>query len=477
MTPPRPYFSRLAAKGDTSTLDPYVSPTAPAWSRYLILLVIFCAILLGAASEAIADVSVIGSDRQSLTLQRGQGRLLRFDQPVSSVMVADPSVADVQVVSGNVVYLFGKLSGETNLIALDESDRPQASMRLRVDTNGQAVNETRHRVSGDTAIRIRSEGQQLVAEGMEQDVGGAIDTRSILEQYTPEGSRALDRTTYEGSPQINIRVRFAEVSRSELESYGIDWNALVSSGDFSFGLITNNNLAGSGASALSGSYSGNGDSVDALLSALQNNGLVRILAEPNITAVTGQTASFLAGGEIPIPVPVNSELVGIEYKRFGVSLLFTPTLLPGGRISMEVNPEVSSLVNDTSVTIAGYNIPALQVRSADTVVEVGSGQTFAIAGLFQRTDATNARQVPILGDIPILGELFQSRRYQRDETELVILLTPYIVAPSSTRPPVSPLQQARSSDAPRLAPDMPKTHGQPGQQDFGFYLDTGGPAS
>ena len=163
------------------------------------------------------------------------------------------------------------------------------------------------------------------------------------------------------------------------------------------------------------------DGVDGLLQALQRNNLLQILAEPNITAVTGETASFLAGGEIPIPVPVGNDLVGIEYKQFGVSLMFTPVLLPNERISLEVRPEVSSLTS-SGVEIGGISVPGLQVRRADTVVEVGSGQTFAIAGLFQR-DASNAiERVPVLGDLPILGNLFRSRRFQRSETELVILI-------------------------------------------------------
>jgi pilus assembly protein CpaC len=292
-------------------------------------------------------------------------------------------------------------------------------------------------------------GNQLVAEGSSPTVESAMATQSTLDAQAPAGG-SINRSTYDGATQINIRVRFAEVARDELLSYGVSWNTLINNGSFSFGVLTSNiapNPIGGGT-----------DSIDGLLQALQQNNLLQILAEPNITTVSGQTASFLAGGEIPIPVPVNSELVGIEYKQFGVSLLSTPTLLPNGRISMEVRPEVSSIASD-SVRIGGYDVPSLQVRRADTVVEVGSGQTFAIAGLFQRQASNQIERIPLLGDMPILGNLFRSRRFQRNETELVILITPYLVAPSSAPVPRMPLDRAQVSRNPQLEDDP-----------FGFYL-------
>jgi len=176
-----------------------------------------------------------------------------------------------------------------------------------------------------------------------------------------------------------------------------------------------------------------------MLDALQANGILQILAEPNITAMTGQTASFLAGGEVAIPVPVNRDLVGIEYKSFGVSLLFNPTLLPNGRIALQVRPEVSSVVSGGTVDFGNFHVPSFSVRRADTRVEVGSGQTFAIAGLFQRESSQDIEKLPLLGALPILGNLFRSKRFQRNETELVILITPYLVEPVRSRTLATPL--------------------------------------
>ena len=363
-----------------------------------------------------------------MTLETGQGRILRFDHDVASVFVANPEVADVQVVSSGVIYLFGKQAGDTNLIALGADEQSQASLRLQIRDDSALASQALRDIDGDSQIHLRMAGNQLVAEGSSPTVESAMATQSTLDAQAPAGG-SINRSTYDGATQINIRVRFAEVARDELLSYGVSWNTLINNGSFSFGVLTSNiapNPIGGGT-----------DSIDGLLQALQQNNLLQILAEPNITTVSGQTASFLAGGEIPIPVPVNSELVGIEYKQFGVSLLSTPTLLPNGRISMEVRPEVSSIASD-SVRIGGYDVPSLQVRRADTVVEVGSGQTFAIAGLFQRQASNQIERIPLLGDMPILGNLFRSRRFQRNETELVILITPYLVAPSSAPVPRMP---------------------------------------
>ncbi|MGQ7244341.1 type II and III secretion system protein family protein [Salinicola sp. V024] len=426
-------------------------------SQVTLLLLATVTSLIVTSLPAQGDVAVDASGG-AMSVETGQGRILRFDQQVASVFVANPAVADVQVVSPGVIYLFGKQAGDTNLIALGADDESQASLRLQVRDGDAQASEALRGVDGDSQVRLHMAGNQLIAEGRSNSVEGAMATQSTLDAQAPAGG-SLDRSTYDGTNQINIRVRFAEVARDELLSYGVSWNALINNGSFSFGVLTSNIASSAGS-----------EGVDGLLQALQQNNLLQILAEPNITTVSGQTASFLAGGEIPIPVPVNSDLVGIQYKQFGVSLLSTPTLLPNGRISMEVRPEVSSLTSD-NVQIAGYDVPSLQVRRADTVVEVGSGQTFAIAGLFQRQVSNELERIPVLGDIPILGQLFRSRRFQRNETELVILITPYLVRPSSSPAPRTPLDRAQVSANPRLGDDPAQHARSAGIDDpFGFYL-------
>jgi pilus assembly protein CpaC len=266
------------------------------------------------------------------------------------------------------------------------------------------------------------------------------------------------------------------VSRDELMAYGVSWGAIVNSGSFSFGLLTGSFARGQpvaqGANQVMAGIRSSNVNIGVLLEALQQNGVVTILAEPNITAVTGQTASFLAGGEIPVPVPVNQNLVGIEYKPFGVSLLFTPTLLPNERIAMRVRPEVSSLSTTGAVVIQSISVPALQVRRADTTVEVASGQTFAIAGLFQRNGSQDVDKFPVLGEVPVLGELFKSSRYRRNETELVILITPYLVKPTSSRAMKTPLDSPNGAlSGPTLKPQLGETTRRDVQRGFGFYAE------
>ena len=254
---------------------------------------------------------------------------------------------------------------------------------------------------------------------------------NIARTFSPPEQPPINNMTVTGSQQVNIRVRFAEVSRTELQSYGVDWNVGYKSAGFEFNMFQNNGVP----SGNSGNFGLNlgqdhGINFDILIEALQRNGIVKILAEPNLTAVTGQTAKFLAGGEIPIPIPQGNDVVTVQYKQFGVSLGFTPTLIGRNRIALNVQPEVSSL-SDSGAAIGanGFQLPSFIVRRADTTVEVASGQTFAIAGLFQQRTARNVEKFPVLGDVPVLGPLFQSQRFQREETELVILITPYLVEP------------------------------------------------
>lgn len=397
----------------------------------------------------------------AIDLPRGEGRVVRFDTPVASVFVADVAVADIQLVSPRAAYVYGKQVGATQLIALDGNDREVAQLPVRIGTGASR---------GGAAVREQPNGKRVTARGRVDSLDAALDVQSALSGHADQGVLPVNATTLADLPQINLRVRFAEVSREELLRYGVNWSALLSRSSFSFGLSTggplSNVAAGAGNFVVGGFQSGSA-SIDVLLQALQTNGVLEVLAEPNITTVTGRTASFLAGGEIPVPVPVNRDLVGIDYKPYGVSLVFTPTLLPNDRISLQVRPEVSTLSATGVVEFGDMQIPAFQVRRADTQVEVGSGQTFAIAGLFQRSSASDVQKLPMLGDIPILGQLFRSQRFLRNETELVILITPYLVRPPAGGTAATPLDGALENPA-RLLADGPM--GLRHASDFGFYV-------
>lgn len=404
-----------------------------------------------------ASLSTTVLAAQTLSLGKGDGRVLHFDRAVDSIIVVDEKIADVQLISTKAAYIFGKGVGTTRVTALDARQEILADVRVSVGTGlkGKAVE--------------KAAGHRVVASGQVDDLDEAVAQNALLSGYAAEGVEAVNMMTQQQLPQINLRVRFAEMSRNELLSYGVNWQALFNTGSFSFGLITGGPVSASrgGTNLVNGNFTSNHANIDAVLDALQSDGVLEILAEPNITTVTGRTASFLAGGEIPIPVPVNSEMVGIEYKSYGVSLVFTPTLLPHDRISLQVRPEVSTLSSAGMLEIAGVSVPSFSVRRADTQVEVGSGQTFAIAGLFQRNSSTDVDKFPLLGDIPILGALFRSKRFQRNETELVILITPYLVRPVSEKTTASPLDSSSENPA-RLMVGSPL--GLQGASDFGFYI-------
>ncbi|WP_087004648.1 type II and III secretion system protein family protein [Rhizobium sullae] len=419
------------------------------------------------APSAKAQVKVDAKNGQVLELAVGEGQILRFDEPVESVFLADTAIADVRVVSPGVVYIYATKIGDTDLTALSADQSTRGTVQVRVSGNPRAANKSARALQPTTRVDISLFGGQYVGTGQTRNVGEAMDMENVLQSYSTPDNPALNNTTIAGTNQVNIRVRFAEVARNELTRYGIDWSAFVNSGSFSFGIIRTGGASNEDDTGIAIGARGEHVNVNVLLDALQANGILTILAEPNITAVTGQSASFLAGGEIPVPVPVGNDQIGIEYKQFGVSLQFTPTLLPNNRIALQVRPEVSSVSQDSVVSIGGLVVPSLRIRRADTTVEVGSGQTFAIAGLFQRQESQTLNKTPVVGDVPILGELFKSKRFQRNETELVILITPFLVSPTSERKMKTPL------DSPAGAITAPRKKAKPAVNNngYGFYVE------
>ncbi|HLK82468.1 MAG TPA: type II and III secretion system protein family protein [Xanthobacteraceae bacterium] len=383
----------------------------------------------GVAKDFFDDV-VVG--RPSIDLAVGEGRILRFDGPVESVFIADSSIADVRVVSADVVYVYGKKSGMTNLIATSVEQRIRAQVQLRIATNAQPANDARRKLQPTSTVDISILGERAAATGRTRRIEEAVDAENVGEIYSPPGQPPINNTTIEGSQQINIRVRFAEVSRQELQALGFSWKIFAGAGSLGFG---------------------NRVDIDVIIEALQRNGVLTILAEPNLTAVTGQTASFLAGGEVPVPLAQPNGLVSVEYKPFGVSLEFMPTIIRTNRIALHVRPQVSTLMHIGEVKVSGLELPSFTVRRADTTVEVASGQTFAIAGLFQRQLTQDLDKFPLLAEVPVLGALFTSERFRRNETELVILITPYLVKPTRDRTKVAtPLDRPTPPPPPAPAP-------------------------
>ena len=404
------------------------------------------ALLFAAFSAALAQTSPPQQAAVGVILLHvGEGRLFKLDRDAANVLLGDASVADVQVVSPRTLFIYGRKPGQTTLSATDMQSGTAAQITLRVNRSAAAAQAALPPGSGDVSLSF--DGNRIVSSGSIADLGAALDATATARAFSASGQAPLDRTRLAGTPQVTLRVRIAEVSRTTVSQLGVNLSVVANPGSFAFGLMTGSFLGQAATSALTTSLSGQGTAANtsfgqasagiatprvnatALLNALQSEGLLITLAEPSLTALSGETAKFNAGGEVPIPVPQALGVTTIEYKQYGVQLSFTPVVLPGDRIAMKVNPEVSEISAANSVSINGTTVPSFISRSAQTDVEMASGQTLAIAGLFQRNEQNTLSKFPFLGDLPVLGALFRSSSYQRDETELVILVTPYLTRP------------------------------------------------
>ncbi|HKP33652.1 MAG TPA: type II and III secretion system protein family protein [Sphingomicrobium sp.] len=412
---------------------------------------------VGAAAPAVAQPTS-AKPAETLNLSKGTGTLVRLSEPMSDVFVANDAVADVQVRSPTQLYVFGKDSGETTIYATSKGGRVVYATNIRVAQNLASVNEILHAAMPDSNITVTTVGQLAVMNGIVASPEDAAQAQSLVTSLLNPGKKAGDnldilpvnRLKTATPLQVTLKVRIAEINRSMLKQWGINLLSNDSTGGFNFGLAQGQGISlppvtcvsgcapsrvirSTIGSTLSASTSLLGMNILGSLDIAAQDGLVSILAEPNLTALSGETASFLAGGEFPVPVSQALGSVTIEYKQYGVGLAFTPIVLGDGRISMRVRPEVSELSNENAVTLNGFTVPALTTRRAETTVELGSGQSFMIAGLLRNTASNNINKAPFLGDLPILGALFRSTSFRRNETELVVIVTPYLVRPVSTQ--------------------------------------------
>ena len=385
---------------------------------------------------------LIGVSRVPLNLEVNKGALLRLPKPAATIFVADPEIADVQVKSPRLIYITAKKPGETTLYAVDGDERVILNRRLAVSHNISRLQGTLRHLFPNSEIDIRSVDGAMVLNGSVATASDAEDARRIAARTLGDEKNLINKLSVSEPNQVHLRVRVAEVSRTVLKQIGVNWESVGSFGSFIYGLGTGTDFIASAGSAITRSpqfdnvhagYSTGSHDVNALLDALDNEGLITVLAEPNLTAVSGETAEFLAGGEFPVLVPSSNGRITISFKQFGVSLAFTPTLIGGATISLKVKPEVSQLTSVGAVEVSGFFIPALTTRRAETTVELGSGQSFAIAGLLQNNITRDINRFPGLADVPVLGSLFRSDQFQREESELVIIVTPYIVRPVSNQ--------------------------------------------
>ena len=369
------------------------------------------------------------------------GELIRLHEDIGTAFVADPTIADIQTPKASSLFLFGKKPGSTTLFILDKKGVPLEAYQVEVRYPASEVQAQIVASAGGT-VRLAYTANGAVLTGIVPDAQTADKLMQTAQKTVGSGVPLVNQLRVAGPAQVNLQVRVAEVSRSVSRQLGFNWSTVLSYGNFAVGLQTGR-LAGAaagtsavaqGLNAIFGNVTSTHVNGTGVLDAMVNEGLVNLLAEPNLTAESGTTATFLAGGEIPIPISQALGAVSVEYKQYGVSLAFTPTVLSTGNISLKVRSEVSQLDTTNSVALfANSQIPALTTRRAETTIEVASGESFAIAGLIQSDDNNNVQKLPWLGDLPILGTLYRSTNFQRNQSELVIVVTPYAVRPTGPK--------------------------------------------
>ncbi len=397
------------------------------------------AIGLSNATPATWAAKVINDIGDPIDLTLNTGKLIKLDSTAASVFVGNPELADVQVQSPTVIYIFAKKPGKTNLFALDRKGTVLLNSPVQISHDVGSLENALKEIDPQGFIKARSVEGGLVLTGRAASAAVSADAHNLASLYAPSGN-VLNRIIVEGSQQVNLRVQVAEVARSVTKQLGVNWENLSNLGNFTIGAGIGRDIVSGGtitrlgsASSFVAGFNDGQTSIQGMIDALEDEGLITVLAEPNLTALSGETASFLAGGEFPVPVPQDDGAISIDYKEFGVSLTFTPNLVGNNRINLKVRPEVSQLSSASAINVNNVFVQSLLTRRAETTVELASGQSFVLGGLLNSDSDNNVSKTPFLGELPIIGALFRSVSFQRNETELVIIVTPYLVEPTNSR--------------------------------------------
>ena len=419
-----------------------------------------------------------------LSLSVGRGQLINLPAPISDVFVANEAVADVQVRSATQIYVFAKAAGESSIFATSKSGGVVYSANVRAGKNVNSIDQMLKLAMPEASITATTMNDLILLTGTVAGPDDSAEATDLVQTMVGEGTKVISRLRTATPLQVNLQVKIAEVNRSLIKDIGVNLLNRDTTGGFLFGVAQGRqaigisdiatagfptvpasnffpgatgqipinpatglpvlkpggagtaynfaNLAG-GAGRTSIGLAGKFLGLDfaSAIDLAETEGLVTTLAQPNLTALSGETASFLAGGEFPIPISQDLGTITIQYKQYGVSLAFTPTVLADGRISMRVRPEVSELTSEGTIRLNGFEVPGITTRRAETTVELGSGQSFMIGGLMRNSQTNSIDRAPGLGNVPVLGALFRSTRYRKSETELVIIVTPYLVKPVS----------------------------------------------
>ena len=401
-----------------------------------------------AAIAKAQSIQISGDGRQEkITVFVDSSVVLNSDIPFAELSIVNPNIADIATLSDRSIYILGKLTGSTTISAFDAFGGLVATINVTVELDTADMREVLSDALPGEPIEVRTANGAIVLSGIVSSIAVVNQAFDIARQYTTE-ERVLNLLTVGGSQQVMLKVKFAEIQRNASKALGIGvssdnvqlTNELLSGGDISgsgtsFGTSTGVAFAGEAALGLTTAILSGGQSVFIDLTALEDKGLLRTLAEPNLTALSGETASFNAGGEYPLPTVGENNQVGVDYRPFGVQLNFIPTVLGDGIINLQMNASVSAIDGSTTVQVisgdTSSTITAFTDRQVQTTVEMRDGQTFVIGGILQDDFTDAISQVPWIGDVPILGSLFRSTSFNRRQTELVIMVTAHLVSPTS----------------------------------------------
>lgn len=418
-------------------------------SRWLAIALLAGQLLLGAVPGIVTpasaqnfpkSVSIAAGERAGERILRvGLGRSVVVDvaEDVADVLVSEPEIANATVRSRNRIFVVGNKAGQSSVVIFGSSGREIASFSVRVETDTSDLNAIIRKLMPNTDIRADSINGNVVLSGTAQSTADAQRASDLANRFVGQSGGdtmpVLNMITVGGKDQIQLKVTVAEVDRSIIKQLGVSLSGTLSSGAFGLGIANtatfpvNSGMTSQG--SLLGSFSSGGNSFSAQVQALQRDGVIRTLAEPTLTAISGENASFIAGGEFPIPISYEDNKIGVEFKQFGVGLDFTPVVLNEGNISLRIKTEVSELSDEGAVTTGTLTIPAIKVRRAESTVELPSGGTLVMAGLLKESYRQTVSGVPGLMQLPVLGALFKSRDFLRQQTELVVFVTPYVVKP------------------------------------------------
>jgi pilus assembly protein CpaC len=398
-----------------------------------------------------------GSASAPLNVPMDRAVVVESDTPFAELSIANPGIADISTLSDKTIYVLGKTPGRTTLTILAADGTLLSNVEIHVTPDMTEFKERLQQILPGEHIEVRTANDGIVLSGTVSSLAKLDRALDLANRYAPD--RVSNLMSVGGTQQVMLKVRFAEMQRSVAKnlsaSIGVRSNSNTVGGTIGTGQLADTNSLtnffddGSiQSSNVAEGRMGLGFSAGALefavlLEALESKGMVRTLAEPNLTALSGQEASFLAGGEYPIPVGTSEDTITIEYKPFGVELIFTPTVIDGDVVNLEIKAAVSSIDPNVSIQTEGFNVQGFRRRETTTTVEMRDGESFAIAGLLQDDFRNLNGQVPWVGDIPIIGALFRSADYQRSQSELVIIVTPHLVTPTSGQALALPTDRVR----------------------------------